>query len=277
MTDHIKYETFPTHHHLESLVKCHWTLEVPAQREYQKQLIIPDGCIEMIFNLGDDVTRYTAHNKFIIQPREMILGQITEPFYIRPTGYVNTFAVRFYPYGFANFAPVPIKKLANTETPLNMLFGERQSRMLGQQIKRAANTKTRIKIIETFLLKKLQTKSTIDNIVKNTVDTILSTRGSSPIASIHKNDLSKRRQIERKFFDKVGISPKKLGKVIRLQAALKMLLNGETESLTQLAYDNDYYDQAHFIKDFKEYTGTTPKEFMNDETMILSSLIYKKG
>jgi hypothetical protein len=276
MEDNLKYQTFQPHQNLGSLIKCYWTLEVPAQGDYQKQLIIPDGCIEMFFILGDDVKRYTTEDKFIVQPREMVLGQITEPFFIEPTGYVNSFAVRFYPYGFANFVSIPIKKLANKETPLKILFGEKPAQELGQKIKQAADTNKRIKIVETFLLNKLKDKATIDTIVKTTVDALLLTKGSTPINSILKNDLSKRRQIERKFFKKVGISPKKLGKVIRLQAALKMLLNRPSENLTKVAYDNEYYDQAHFTKDFKEFTGTTPKEFLQDGKMILSSLIYKK-
>lgn len=72
------------------------------------------------------------------------------------------------------------------------------------------------------------------------------------------------------------MSPKQLGKVIRLQAALKMLLTGQAESLTQIAYESEYYDQAHFIKDFKDFTGTTPKEFLGDDTMVLSSVFYAK-
>lgn len=55
-----------------------------------------------------------------------------------------------------------------------------------------------------------------------------------------------------------------------------MLLNQSTKSLTDIAYESDYYDQAHFIKDFKEFTGLTPKEFLKDEKMALSSILYKK-
>jgi transcriptional regulator GlxA family with amidase domain len=87
--------------------------------------------------------------------------------------------------------------------------------------------------------------------------------------------LSKRRQLERKFKKHIGVSPKQLGKVIRLQTALKMLLNEETESLTHIAYESEYYDQAHFIKDFKEFTGTNPKDFLGNENMSLSALFYK--
>ena len=276
MEDVIKYQTFQPHSDLGSLIKCFWTLEVPPQEHYQKQLILPDGCIEMIFILGDDVKRYVSEENFIIQPRAMVLGQITGQFFIEPTGYVNSFAVRFYPYGFANLVTIPIKDLADKETPLASLFDEDVVRSLEHEIRNASDTKERINIVEAFLMAKLSDRTTIDHIVKTTIDTMVQTKGSTPVSSLLKGDLSKRKQLERKFFGKVGISPKKLGKVIRLQAVLKMLLNRGAENLTGVAYDNDYYDQAHFIKDFKDFTGTTPKAFLQDEKMILSSILYKK-
>lgn len=271
----MNYQTFQPHPDLESLISCYWTLEVPADNDSQKQRIVPDGCIEMAFILGDDIKRYTSEDKFILQPRAMVLGQIIEPFYIEPTGYVNTFAIRFYPYGFANFVTGPIKNLANKETPLELLFEEKIAMELEQKIIRAKDVKQRIAIIEKFLFERLIDQSTVDTIVKMTVNALLSTKGNARIKAILKDDLSKRRQLERKFAKQIGVSPKQLGKVIRLQTALKMLLNKETESLTNIAYESEYFDQAHFIKDFKEFTGTNPKEFLGNENMILSTLFYK--
>ena len=271
----MNYQTFQPHSDLESLINCYWTLEVPADNDSQKQRIVPDGCIEMAFILGDDIKRYTSENEFILQPRAMVLGQTMEPFYIEPTGYVNTFAIRFYPYGFANFVSEPIKNLTNTETPLESLFDEKVAKELEQEIIQATDVKQRIEIIEAFLLEMLHTNSTLENIVKTTVDALLSTKGNASIKNILKDDLSKRRQLERKFRKEIGVSPKQLGKVIRLQSALKMLINQEVDSLTNIAYESDYYDQAHFIKDFKEFTGTNPKEFLGNDHMALSTLFYK--
>lgn len=270
----MNYQTFPPHPDLAALVKCYWILEIPAAMDAQRQRIIPDGCIEMIFILGDDIKRYTSEDEFIIQPRAMILGQTIEPFFVEPTGLVNSFAVRFYPYGFANFVTVAINNLANKETPIDLLFGEMTSKELEQKIIQATATEKRIGIIEDFLLHLLKDKATIDSIVKSTIDTLFLTNGSTPINIILKDDLSKRRQLERKFLKQVGVSPKQLGKVIRLQTALKMLLNQPSDSLTKIAYESEYFDQAHFIKDFKEFTGTNPKDFLKDDKMILSSLFY---
>ena len=268
------YQTFQPHPDLAPFVKCYWTLEVPAGNEAQRQRIIPDGCIEMAFILGDNIKRYTSGDEFVLQPRAMVLGQTLEPFYIEPTGYVNTFAIRFYPYGFANFVTTPIGNLANRETPLESLFESKAALEIHQKIISARNTSQRIQIIEVFLLERMQSKAVRDNIVKETVDVLLATNGSAPINTILKNDLAKRRQLERKFSKQIGISPKQLGKVVRLQAALKMLYSGNVDTLTKIAYESEYYDQAHFIKDFKEFTGTGPKEFLGHENHLLSSLFY---
>lgn len=270
----MNYQTFPPHPDLEALVKCYWTLEVPAVSDPSRQRIIPDGCIDMAFILGDDIRRYTSETTFILQPRAMVLGQITEPFFIQPTGYVDTFAIRFYPYGFANFVTTPLKDLANKDTPIGDLFGE-ASQELEQKIIQANDTRERIETMEDFLLSSLSSEATVDQIVKTTIDILILTGGNNPINGILKNNLSKRRQLERNFSKQIGISPKQLGKVIRLQAALKMLLSKKTETLTHIAYESEYYDQAHFIRDFKEFTGTTPTDFLDDKNMALSSLIYK--
>jgi AraC-like DNA-binding protein len=271
------YQEIKPHKDLESVVKFYWTLKVPIQSDTQRQLILPDGCVDICFILGDDIKRYTSETEFIIQPRNMLLGQITEQFYIEPTGQVNSFSVRFYPYSFANLIDKSLYGFANTETPLSELFGIEKANQLSQDIIQAKSTKERINIFEKFLLEKLNDKSTIDQIVKSTVDTMLSAKGSLSLNEILKDTASKRRQLERNFAKQIGISPKQLSKAIRLQATLKLLLSQSTESLTDIAYESEYYDQAHFIKDFKEFTGVTPKEFLTDEKMALSSLLYKKN
>lgn len=272
----MEYRTFTPCPELAPIVKCYWTLEMPVQKDVQRQRIVPDGCIEMAFILGDDIKRYTSGNEYILQPRAMVLGQTLEPFYIEPTGYVNTFAVRFYPYSFSNFVTVPIKNLANKETALSILFGSEVAEALEQKIINTSTTNERIEIIERFLLNKLSEKSTIDIIVKKTVETLIATKGSKGINSIVEEEELSRRQLERKFSSQVGLSPKQLGKVIRMQAALKILLEASNEKLTSIAYESEYYDQAHFIKDFKEFTGATPKDFLLDESLTLSTLFYKE-
>lgn len=270
----MNYQTFQPHSDLSAFVKFYWTLEVPFDPNNQKQKIIPDGCIEMTFNLKDKIKRYVSENDFIIHPNAMIMGQRTKSYFIEPLGDVDSFAICFYPYGFVNFVCTPLEKLVDVETSVQSLFGEIPGKTLEQGIIQANSTQERIEIIEKFLLYRLNKKVTIENLVKTTVDALLATNGNTPINQVLKNSLSKRRKLERDFRKQIGISPKQLGKVLRLQTALKLLLNKEG-SLTNIAYQSNYFDQAHFIKDFKEFIGTTPKEFIGNEHLALSSLFYK--
>jgi hypothetical protein len=205
----------------------------------------------------------------------MVMGQRTKSYYILPIGNVDTFAICFYPIGFINFMKTPLEKLVDKETPIAELFGQAEAIELEQQMIQAVDTQERINIIEFFLLGKLNEKNTISNIVKSTVDVLLKTNGTTPINVILEDDLSKRRQLERHFRKQIGISPKQLAKAIRLQTTLNLLLNKKSETLTDIAYESEYFDQNHFIKDFKNLVGVTPKEFLNNEQMALSALFYK--
>jgi AraC-like DNA-binding protein len=270
------YKTYKPHRDLESIVKCYWTLEVPAEMNAPKQRIVPDGCLEMCFILGDDIKRYTNGEDYILQPRAMVIGQISEPFYVQPTGAVNSFSVRFYPYSFSHFVDVPLSDLANKETPLNQLFDPSLISKLETEIRQANSTQTRIERVEKFLLQLIASESVIEDVVKSFTDTLARTKGGTPIKLLLQETGINRRSLERKFSHFVGISPKQLGKIIRLQAALSLMNEGEA-SLTHIAYDSDYYDQSHFTKDFKELTGVNPKEYFKNEELLLSNLMYSKN
>ena len=271
----MNYQTYKPHKDLESIVKFYWTLEVPFDPKNQKQQIVPDGCIEMTFNFGDKIKRFTSETDFILHPDAMVMGQRTKSYYILPIGHVDTFAVCFYPIGFINFVKTPLENLVDKETPIADLFGLSEANDLEQQMIQAIDTQQRIHIIETFLLNILNEKYTISNIVKSTVDALLKTNGTTPINVILKDEVSKRRQLERHFRKQIGISPKQLGKAIRLQATINLLLNKNSETLTDIAYESEYFDQNHFIKDFKDLVGVTPKEFLDNKHMALSALFYK--
>ena len=118
-----------------------------------------------------------------------------------------------------------------------------------------------LRIIETFLRNKLKSPEVTDRIAKQSVEMLLQLNGQLSVDDLAAHLKINRRQLERKFLSTIGLSPKQLAKVIRLQATLKMLEKKQFTSLTSLAYENGYFDQAHFIKDFKEFTGMSPGQF----------------
>lgn len=165
----MEYLTYDPHPELESLINQYWSLKVPEQ-EKSRQRIIPDGCIEMAFILGDDIKRYTSEDDYILQPRAMVLGQVMDPFYIEPVGEVDTFAISFFPLGFSNLISKSLDELVNTETPLDQLFDPMIIRELENNVIHADSTQERIKIVEAFLFERLQESRVIDQVIRTTVE-----------------------------------------------------------------------------------------------------------
>lgn len=268
------YQEFEPQKSLRSYIKCYWALESAREENPQRQTIVPDGCMEMIFHYGDLYKQYTTNESSVIQPRCFVIGQLTRPLEIEPTGKTGIFSVRFHPEGFMPFATLPLKEMENRAVSLEELFGE-NGKETELNILNAESVHKRINYAEDFLIKRLADTETIDRIVRSTVEAILSLKGDLSVDELSEITNSNRRQLERKFASAIGLSPKQLSKTIRLQAILKLLLSKQYTSLTSLAYEGKYYDQAHFIKDFKEFTGMTPKEFYGDN-LKMSSLFYSR-
>jgi AraC-like DNA-binding protein len=254
------YTTYSPNENLNAFLKCFWTLESPPTSNPEKQRIVPDGCMEMIFHYGDPYKQYAEDGSFIIQPACFVFGQITTALEIEPTGHTGIIAARFHPDGFTPFSKMPIKQMENRAVPLQELFGE-EGYVLEREVLNTSTNHDRIKIIEAFLLAKALMPETIDRITKSSVEVMMRLHGQVSVDELSEQLKINRRQLERKFSSAIGLSPKYLAKIIRLQATLKMLEKKQFTSLTSLAYENGYFDQTHFIKDFKEFTGMSPKQF----------------
>lgn len=263
------YQTYSPGTELVHFVKCYWILESPADQMPVRQRIVPDGCMEMIFHYGDLYRQYLPDGRSVIQPRCFVFGQITDTLEIEPTGHSGIFSIRFHPDGFLPFATRSIREMDNKAVSLEQLY-DQGGTDLQNAVLAATTAETRIEIVESFLLNRLQQAETVDSIIKSTIDTILTANGQLSVNELSAQLKVNRRQLERNFAEAVGLSPKQLSKIIRLQATLKLLLNDQFTSLTALAYEGNYYDQAHFIKDFREFTGQTPKEFYSDHLRFSS-------
>ncbi len=259
----MNYQVYEPVPELQPFVKCIWTLEEEKNSSPVRQRIVPDGCMEMIFHYGDLYRQYFEDGTSIIQPRSFIFGQITKFIEIAPTGVSGVVAARFLPDGLMPFLNIPVSALENRAVDLADIFGEK-GKQLESTVITATNNQQRIELISSFLLSLLADPKTIDTITKTCVEVILASQGQLNVIELADKMNTNRRNLERKFTAAIGMSPKQLSRAVRLQATLKMLEQKKFGSLTSLAYENGYYDQAHFIKDFKEFTGISPKLFFTD-------------
>ncbi len=264
----MEYKTYSPSPVLAPLVRLFWSLEADATAIAEKQTIVPDGCMEMIIHYGDPYQQF-SENGIILQPRSFVFGQIIRPLQISPTGRTGMVAVRFHPEGFAPFFTGSLQAMENRAVPLTELFGEEGDR-LTQEILSALSIDNRIAILENFLINRLTSPHSIDAITKSGVGALLESKGQLSVAELAEHVEINRRKLERKFATVIGLSPKQLSKMIRLQSTLRALRSKTFPDLTTLALESGYFDQAHFIKDFREFTGISPKQFYAN-SMLLST------
>jgi len=264
------YKTYEPSKELSTFIKCYWTLDAPKELKSEKQRIVSDGCMEMIFHYGDKFKQYAEDGSSIVQPKCFVFGQITLPLDIEPTGKTGIFSVRFHPGGFMPFSNVPVSSLENRAVSLTELFADEGSE-LENSVLNASTIEARINLVESFLLRNLAKPESIDRIVKSCIELIIQLNGQLSVGELSERLNVNRRHLERKFLRVIGLSPKQLLKIIRLQSTLKFLADKNFENLTSIAHEASYYDQAHFIKDFKEFTGLSPKKFF-DNKLKMSAL-----
>lgn len=263
----MNYQVYNPPAALQPFVKCFCTLDDEKKEDPVKQRVLPDGCMEMIFHYGDLYTQYFEDGSGIIQPRSFVFGQITKYIEIAPTGITGIIAARFLPDGVTHFLAIRVSSFENRAVSITDVFNE-EGKKLEEEIVGAPDNETRIKLLETFLLSKLSESRTIDAITKSCVEVIFRSQGQIGVVELAGKMNINRRNMERKFISVIGMSPKQLARVARLQATLKMLEQKKFTTLTSLAYENAYYDQAHFIKDFKEFTGISPRSFFSDNLKL---------
>lgn len=269
----MKSEIFEPCKALADFVKCYWNLESGKENTPLKNTIVPDGTMKLIFHYGDTYKHHPFKGESIVLPKCFLIGQLTKPYVVEPLGVTGSFVVRFHPSGFLPFTTIPIKEMENTAVPLKELFGKEGEEM-GYSVLNAKDTSERIHLVEEFLINRLRGKINIDDVIHATIETILNADGHFSVNEHSTKMEVNRRQLTRKFSKAIGLSPKQLAKTTRIQSTLKKLLTNEITKLTDLAYENYYFDQAHFIKEFKEFTGLTPKEFYSDQLKM--SLIFDK-
>jgi AraC-like DNA-binding protein len=263
----MNYQVYTPHPQLEPFIKCFWSLDSEADEQTVKQRVLPDGCMEMLFNYGDQYLQYLEDGSTMLQPKCFVFGQISKFLEIEPTGITGILSVRFHPDGLAPFIDIPVTQFDNRVCRFDELFGE-DGEVLGSEVLQADDHAKRIAVIEKFFLDRLLNRSMIDDTTKSCVDMIFQSEGQLAVTELADSMNITRRNMERKFISLIGLSPKQLARVTRLQATIKMLRENRFTSLTSLAYENGYYDQAHFIKDFKDFTGVSPKAFYADNLQM---------
>lgn len=254
--------------HLRKYIKCFWVLkETDKLIDRQPETILPDGTFEIVFNLADRFRRFHSDGKTEIQPRAILVGQMRQFVEIKPLGRINLFGVRFQTIGAYYLFRFSLDEITNKILSLDEIL-DKSGNYLEEQINEALNMNERISIIENFLACQLSNKLQTDKPIEGVIENILQNYGRVSVTKIAKEFGISQRQLERKFRQKIGISPKFFCRIIRLQNVLNALRKAETPDFTKIAMSFGFYDQSHFIHEFREFAGKSPVSFLNEQKQM---------
>lgn len=171
---------------------------------------------------------------------------------------IGTILVYFTEIGLSHFTTCPANELFNQSIGLDNLFNKDKIRETEEKLAFGKTDKQRIHIIEHFLVSQLK-EARNDQLILKAVSLIYQSKGSLRIKELQEQLCISQSPFEKRFRKLVGTSPKKFSNIIRFNLVLNQLNTGK--SLTEICYENHFFDQAHFIKDFKQFTGDTPENF----------------
>lgn len=255
-------------------IECYWMLQsngsaanLPSQR------ILPDGCVEMIVNFAEPFAQRNAAGAFERQPLHFVVGQMQAPVEIKPTGSVKGLGIRFHPAGARKILGIPMQELSGRMVPLEALQHDLVDAV--RSACGAGETRERLRIIEAALLKRAAQGSDADPAVWGALKRLLETDGCVMIEELTAQAGVSRRQLERKFQDWVGLTPKVLGRILRFQRVFKALESGAA-NWAEVAADCGYYDQSHLIRDFRQFAGECPSA-LNVPQDSLTEIFMRKN
>jgi AraC-like DNA-binding protein len=254
---------------LSNYIQLIWIAESESDDDFfPRQKILPDGIIEIVFHFKEPFLTFTANRERIKQPEGFAVSQMKKFIEIESNGRIGLVSVRFYPWGAYHFFKTPIYNFLDNMIDIKKLWPNDFKTIL-TNIKNLDNDK-KVDFIQLFLLKCLKQHkketATIDNILK----LIRISKGVYLIEELCQKFNYNYKQLERKFLSTVGTTPKVFSKTTRFLNLCHHLKDYENYTMAQLSYELGYYDQAHFIKEFKTFSGLTPKEYYKQNNVCFT-------
>jgi len=255
----MKFQKISPSENLRPIINCYWFIDSEDDHAVKVQKVIPDGFPELIFHHGDPY-EINLTGKWERQSPYLIAGQIKKYFFLRNTGRSGIVGIKFMPASLTGLLGISMLSFVDRVIPIEELGANE----LAPLIDTAASGKSPETIAAGFdaffeeaVLR--QANSAIDS--GTVVETILRSKGTASIGEICRRAKISERNLERLFRYHVGLTPKYFSRIIRFSNIFQSLKEGDP-SWVDVAYLNGYYDQSHFIRDFKAFTGEEPSRYL---------------
>jgi AraC-like DNA-binding protein len=241
-------------------VEFYWILE-DSNAASGVQRIVPDGRPGLILNFANPFESY-AKRAWRRQPECFLIGQITGPLLLRPSGPAGMLGVQFRPHGAAQLLGMPVHELTDSAIALDDL-----SQHLFKELDRVRERPSLMQAVVALdpILHALAKRSRVDHsLVSHVVTDIEHAEGLISVKQAADRMGWSTRQLQRRFKEAVGISPKLFGRMLRFQRAFRAIEDPAADWV-DTAVRCGYYDQAHLIRDCREFSGKTPAALIDRE------------
>lgn len=223
--------------------------------------VIPTENIQLMFHYKNPFVVFHSNDSVIKQPRSIISGLSDNYSDVSTAGESGVLFVSFHPVGACHFFNFPLSEIENLSVDLTDIFNS-EIRQIEELLYLKETIKDKVTVIENFLIRRYSPIPSHDGLlILKGVEIVKNSKGQTNAKYLSDCLNTSTKTLERKFAKYLGKTTKQLIKLIRFQEVLHNFSYINELSLTEHAYKNGYFDQSHFIHDFKSYTGYTPKEF----------------
>lgn len=241
-------------------VESFWAVQGRAQ--YARERVLPNGCVEWMFNFGPE--QYVVDRDDDRRPtpfRRAWVSGIQERHLVLASGSIALISVRFRPGGAFPVFGLPMSELANQVLELEQVFGT-EAETLRQRFGACADDVQRLEALEAAVAARAAAGRPPHAAVGLALRALTASAGRCSIRGLCRQAAVSEKHMTRLFHEQVGITPKRLGRVLRFQNVIQDLARREQVCWSAVAQRSGYADQAHFQRDFRAFSGGTPGEYL---------------
>ena len=266
----IDYHEYKPSPDLEAYVECYWmhTFEGSGTEESPVQKCLPIGMYEMLFFIDENVGLIYNNGIWELLPRNFFTGIYDKSVEWKMPGCGRLFGIRLKPETFSQLFDAPAASLYCSYVQLENFLGKEAAELIHTLFDKE-NITAIIAQTEVFLSKRLTLMEKRNNYIVEAANLIRNAKGNITIEEVSNTVAVGMRQLQRSFKENMGTSPKSYVRIIRFRNALTCLK--EVPEWADITYDLGYADQAHFIREFREFAGEAPKRVANNDCQY-----YKK-
>lgn len=264
-----RYQEFEPPAALKPFVRVIWTYADPDPAPVV-QRIAPDGCPELIFDLGAPYEEQDEGGAWRLQPPALFAGQMTRPLALRPVGPTELVAIRFEPDGARDWLGLPLAEA--TDRRLDMV-----ERLRGFSAP-AGDPEAQVAAFTGWLAdQRRRADWRIDPLIRAEIEAAAADR-SSPGRTP-----ADQRALQRRFADRVGVSPRMLRSIFRFRRVFDHAAHPgrpEAEGWLEAGLGAGYFDQPQMARDFRRFLGCTATEWAREQQALaraIASQSYKPG